>query len=129
MDDVIAASRFSQLADAILAAGLKLYYYAMAKPVKQFDYSVLSKMHQSGCRYLMWGVESGSQRVLDLMDKGIRIPEVDAVLNDTRKAGVRNHVFVMGGFPTETRGNSRPRWNSWPGTRSRSRRCIAASST
>jgi radical SAM superfamily enzyme YgiQ (UPF0313 family) len=103
VDEMISPGGFSELAEAILDAGLKIYYSAMTKPVKQFDVPLLKKMHRSGCRCLMWGVESGSQRLLDLMDKGTRLPEIETVLENAREANLRNHVFVMAGFPTETR--------------------------
>ncbi len=103
VDEMISPARFSQLAAAIIAARLKVYYYAMAKPVKQFDRELLDKLHQSGCRYLMWGLESGSQRILDLMDKGTRVDEIGEVLQAAGQARIKNHVFVMVGFPTETR--------------------------
>jgi hypothetical protein len=103
MDEMISPAHFSQLAEAILAAGLRVAYYAMAKPVKQFDRNLLRRMRQSGCCYLLWGVESGSQRILDLMDKGTRVAEIDEVLETAHAVGLRNHVYIMAGFPTETR--------------------------
>ena len=102
IDEMIAPAQFSELADAILQAGLKVSYYAMTKPVRQFSPALLDKMYRSGCRYLLWGVESGSQRILDLMDKGTRVPDVETVLDASAHAGIKNHVFVMFGFPTET---------------------------
>ena len=103
IDEMIAPAQFSQLADAILQSGLAVYYYAMTKPVRQFSPELLDKMYRSGCRYLLWGVESGSQRILDLMDKGTRVPDIETVLDAAVEAGIRNHVFVMFGFPTETK--------------------------
>jgi hypothetical protein len=103
IDEMIAPAHFSELADAILQAGLKIHYYAMTKPVRQFSPELLDKMHRSGCRYLLWGVESGSQRILDLMDKGTRVPDIETVLDAAAHAGIKNHVFVMFGFPTETK--------------------------
>ena len=50
----------------------------------------------------MWGVESASQRVLNLMRKGTRIKEAEKVLQDARHAGLMNLIFIMFGFPTET---------------------------
>ena len=103
IDEMIAPAQFSQLADAILQAGLKIHYYAMTKPVRQFSPELLDKMYRSGCRYLLWGVESGSQRILDLMDKGTRVSDIETVLDAAARAGIKNHVFVMFGFPTETK--------------------------
>ena len=103
VDEMISPAHFSQLAEGILAAGLRIAYYAMAKPVKQFDRDLLRRIRESGCCYLLWGVESGSQRILDLMDKGTRVAEIEEVLETARDVGLRNHVYIMAGFPTETR--------------------------
>jgi radical SAM superfamily enzyme YgiQ (UPF0313 family) len=103
IDEMLSPADFGQLAQAIIEAGLKIFYYACAKPVKQFDRELLGRIHQSGCRYVLWGVESGSQRVLDMMDKGTKVQDVEAVLESAHAAGIRNHVYIMPGFPTETR--------------------------
>lgn len=59
-------------------------------------------MAASGCKYILWGLESGNQRILDLMGKGTKVDEVAEVLHDARAAGIHNHVYVICGFPTET---------------------------
>jgi radical SAM superfamily enzyme YgiQ (UPF0313 family) len=102
VDSIISPARFLELADAILAAGLDIRYYATAKPTRLFTRQVLARMVRSGCKFVIWGLESASQRVLDLMDKGTRIQDVQQVLEDAHAAGLRNHVFTMFGFPTET---------------------------
>jgi hypothetical protein len=104
VDEMISPAHFARLARAILDAGLDINYYALAKPVKQFDRDLLAEIARSGCRYLLWGIESGSQRVVDLMDKGIRLPEVSVVLRAAHTCGIRNHVYIIVGFPTETLG-------------------------
>ena len=103
VDEMIAPGHFDNLADAIIASGLDIAYYALAKPNKAFKPEILRKMAQSGCKYLLWGVESGSQRILDLMDKGTRVEDMEQVLRDAHAAGIANHVYIMAGFPTETR--------------------------
>ncbi|HOX39419.1 MAG TPA: radical SAM protein [Candidatus Brocadiia bacterium] len=103
VDEMVSPKRFQEIADAILDAGLDISYYALAKPVRQFDEGILERMSQSGCRYLLWGLESGSQRVLDFMDKGTEVGEIQRVFRAAHAAGIINHVFVMPGFPTETK--------------------------
>ena len=103
MDDIISPARFSQLAQAIIDAGLDIRYYGMAKPVKQFDREALALIRRSGCRFVLWGLESGCQRVLDLMDKGTTVADIEQVLDVAAEVGIRNHVFVICGFPSETR--------------------------
>jgi len=103
VDEMISPKRYAQLAEGIEGAGLDIDYYALAKPERQFDRELLQKMRDSGCRYILWGLESGNQRVLDLMQKGTTVSEIARVLRAARDAGLVNHVFLLTGFPTETR--------------------------
>jgi len=59
-------------------------------------------MQRSGCRKLLFGLESGHQRVLDLMEKGNRLEDTRRILEDCQKAEIGIHVFLICGFPTET---------------------------
>ncbi|HMO17133.1 MAG TPA: radical SAM protein [Oligoflexia bacterium] len=102
IDEMISAKHFEILAKAIKEAELNIAYYALAKPVKQFTPELLKMMAESGCKYMLWGLESGTQRILDLMDKGTKIPEVSQLLKDAHDAGIINHVYMICGFPTET---------------------------
>lgn len=63
---------------------------------------VLNKMSQAGCEHLIYGIESGSQRVLDLMRKKYRISDADNVIRATHEAGIRVTGNFMFGFPGET---------------------------
>ncbi len=78
------------------------YYYSYAYP-KGFDKDLLKRMHAKGFRVLVWGVESGSQRILNLMRKGTNIREVEAIIRNSYEVGITNVAFIMFGFPGETR--------------------------
>jgi anaerobic magnesium-protoporphyrin IX monomethyl ester cyclase len=62
----------------------------------------LDTAFRSGCRVFSFGVESMNQRVLDSMGKGIRVNEVDRILNDCHAVGIRVHFMGIVGFPGET---------------------------
>lgn len=102
IDEMISPPHFIRLARAIKEAGLDIAYYALTKPNAEFTAEHLLEMAESGCKYLLWGLESGNQRVLDLMDKGTQLPDVSKVLRRAYAAGIYNHVFMICGFPTET---------------------------
>ena len=102
IDEMISPHFFRKLAYAIVAAKLDIAYYALSRPEKGFSRDLLALMADSGCKYILWGLESASQRVLDLMDKGTNIVEVKSVLRNANAAGIANHVYVICGFPTET---------------------------
>jgi radical SAM superfamily enzyme YgiQ (UPF0313 family) len=73
IDEMISPPHFIRLARAIKEAGLDIAYYALTKPNDEFTAEHLLVMAESGCKYLLWGLESGNQRVLDLMDKGTKV--------------------------------------------------------
>jgi anaerobic magnesium-protoporphyrin IX monomethyl ester cyclase len=56
----------------------------------------------SGCIAISFGYESGSQRILDLIDKGVRIAEVPLVLEELARNGIASQMMGFTGFPTET---------------------------
>ena len=104
IDEMISPKHFTKLVEGIKAANLDISYYALTKPSPDFTPAVFKTMAESGCKYLLWGLESANQRVLDLMDKGSKIEEVSRTLKDAHAAGIANHVFLICGFPTETEG-------------------------
>ncbi len=103
IDEMISPKHFTWLAEGIKEANLDISYYALTKPTKEFTPAILSTvMAESGCKYLLWGLESGCQRILDLMDKGSKVQDISQMLRNTHAAGIANHVFLICGFPTET---------------------------
>jgi len=69
----------------------------------EMSYELLAKMKQAGCYQLAYGIESGSQKVLDAMKKRYRICDAEEVLKNTHEAGIQVSANFMFGFPTETR--------------------------
>ncbi|MBI3479070.1 MAG: radical SAM protein [Nitrosomonadales bacterium] len=102
VDEMIAPGQFVRLAEAIKNAGLDITYYAYSKPNRTFTPAVLKSIAESGCKFLLWGLESGNQRILDLMGKGTQVEEIAEVMKNAHEVGIENHVFVICGFPTET---------------------------
>ncbi len=102
VDEMISPARSKEIASCIIQRGMDVHWYCMAKPMKEFTFNTLQLMHDAGCKYVMWGMESGCQRILDLMNKGIRIEEIEGVLIKAAGAFIKNHVFIIAGFPTES---------------------------
>jgi anaerobic magnesium-protoporphyrin IX monomethyl ester cyclase len=102
IDEMISPKHFTWLAKGIKEANLNISYYALTKPTREFTPEILAVMAESGCKYLLWGLESGCQRILDVIDKGTKVPEISQTLRNTHAAGIANHVFLICGFPTET---------------------------
>lgn len=63
----------------------------------------LEKMYAAGCRWLSYGVESGSQRVVTDMGKDFDVELACEVLKNTHKAKINVATFFIIGYPIETR--------------------------
>lgn len=60
-------------------------------------------MKSAGLRIIHVGVESGSQRILDLYNKGTKARDISKALKITKEAGINVQSFFMLGAPTETK--------------------------
>jgi anaerobic magnesium-protoporphyrin IX monomethyl ester cyclase len=95
----------SQLADLIIKEGLKITWAGQAIIRSYMTPELLNKLKQSGCVCLAYGIESGSQKVLDLMKKGFTVKDAQCVIRDTHNAGIDAVSNFMFGFPGETDGD------------------------
>jgi MoaA/NifB/PqqE/SkfB family radical SAM enzyme len=68
----------------------------------ELTFNVLQKAREAGCRHIIYGIESGSQRVLNLMHKYYKIEDADKVIKDTHESGIVVTANFMFGFPGET---------------------------
>jgi radical SAM superfamily enzyme YgiQ (UPF0313 family) len=70
------------------------------------DEELLWIMKKAGCWSIHFGAESGSQRLLDIVQKDITIDQIRKAFSLTRKLGIKTKAFFMLGLPTETREES-----------------------
>jgi radical SAM superfamily enzyme YgiQ (UPF0313 family) len=80
--------------------GMDLEWSTLSR-VDRVDKTILAAMRNSGCYEIEFGVESGSQRILDAMDKRTTIEQVKTGIKLTYEAGVKNKVFLVHGYPGE----------------------------
>ncbi len=67
------------------------------------DKDVLSKFKESGCMRLRFGLESGSQRILDELNKGITVKQSLAAVKAVSASGIQPSASFMMAVPGETR--------------------------
>jgi anaerobic magnesium-protoporphyrin IX monomethyl ester cyclase len=63
---------------------------------------IAAALGAAGCRTAWIGAESGSQRILDAMEKGTRVDQIGDATRRLRKAGVEVGFFLQFGYPGET---------------------------
>ncbi|HNT34739.1 MAG TPA: radical SAM protein, partial [bacterium] len=70
--------------------------------VDTIDTEMLSAMKSAGCWLMAFGLESGSQEILDVIHKGISKDQIRNALKECRRAGIRSSVYFLLGLPWET---------------------------
>jgi anaerobic magnesium-protoporphyrin IX monomethyl ester cyclase len=103
MDDTFMLNkrRANAIADEIKGRGLDIGFVASSR-VDMVDKSLLKKLKSAGLSTLYYGVESGSQRVLNLMKKGITLTQAETAVKAAKDIGVEVLTSFILGFPGET---------------------------
>ena len=91
------------LCDAILDLGLDCRFQIMARTIEEYTPGLLEKAARAGCCWISWGMESGSQRLLDLMNKGTRVGPAEQVIREASAAGISNLLMMIFGAPGANR--------------------------
>jgi len=102
-DEGLYPKRARMISGAILDNNLRdIYIYTYARLANGYnDNNLLHIMRKAGFTLVHWGLESGCQRVLDLMDKGTRISTASQILKKSTRNKIGNMCFVLFGFPGE----------------------------
>lgn len=70
--------------------------------VDKVDFELLNKMKKAGCYRVYFGIESGNQKILNNIKKGIKLEQVPKAVNMAKKAGLEVAGYFMIGLPGET---------------------------
>jgi len=70
--------------------------------VNTVDKKVLEMLKKSGCQRIHYGVEAGTQKILNVLRKGITLEQIKKAFKLTKKAGIQTAGYFMIGSPTET---------------------------
>jgi len=104
LDNAMSPSLMNALAQKPL--GIPWYGFSrFEKELEDLDFCYALKM--AGCAMLKLGLESGSQNVLDRMNKGINLDRAHTILENLRRAGIATYIYLLFGTPYETEKEAR----------------------
>jgi anaerobic magnesium-protoporphyrin IX monomethyl ester cyclase len=104
VDDVFTISHkwLEEFASIISMQKLSFRYECITR-ADRMNSEVIDLLKKSGC-YRVWiGAESGSQKVIDLMDRRVEVEQVRNMIRMTRGKGLEAGTFIMVGYPGETK--------------------------
>src|SRR5579862_856108 len=102
-DDIFALSGqwTRAFADAVDRLGAALPF-KMQSRCDLMTRDTVSALRGAGCEEVWMGAESGSQKVLDAMDKGTRVEQIHEARENLKRHGIRVGYFLQFGYPGET---------------------------
>ncbi|MCK5025406.1 MAG: radical SAM protein [Nanoarchaeota archaeon] len=91
----------SELCDRIIDSNLDILWINSIKPLSHLSQKVYHKLREAGCIQLIFGAETGSEKIMKLMNKGHSVADSEKNIRYSHKAGIWNRVNIIIGFPRE----------------------------
>jgi len=101
-DDVIALNRahMTDICEEILSRKIKIKWESPTR-IGHVDEELLKLMRKAGCIRLRYGVESGDEEILKIMNKGVDLHRVKNIFKLTKDAGIETFAYFMIGYAHE----------------------------
>lgn len=102
-DDIFTLDRkrLWNICNNIINRGIKINWECESH-INAADLDILTSMQRAGCHTIWYGIETGSQRILDNIKKGIDLSQVRYAVSLTKKAGLNVAGYFMLGTPGES---------------------------
>jgi radical SAM superfamily enzyme YgiQ (UPF0313 family) len=102
VDEAAPPAAMRALAKRLTAEKLSITWWGNIRFEKTFTPELCRQLAAAGCVAVSGGLEVASDRLLDLMKKGVTVEQVARVTRAFTDAGIMVHAYLMYGFPTET---------------------------
>ena len=102
VDEAAPPKVLKALALELLRRKVSISWWGNIRFEKSFNPELCQLLADSGCIAISGGLEVASDRLLDLMKKGVSVAQVARVTQAFSEAGVLVHAYLMYGFPTQT---------------------------
>lgn len=102
VDEAAPPALMREVALEILRRNLIVTWWTNIRFEKSFTRDLCFLLKLSGCVAVSGGLEVASDRLLNLIDKGISVEQVAKVTRNFTEAGIMIHAYLMYGYPTQT---------------------------
>jgi hypothetical protein len=102
VDEAAPPKILKALAEELIRRRVVISWWGNIRFEKTFTPELASLLARSGCIAMSGGLEVASNRLLDLMKKGVSVAQVAKVTKSFSDAGILVHAYLMYGFPTQT---------------------------
>ncbi len=102
VDEAAPPAALEKLAERLIERDVVITWWTNVRFEKAFTPELAKLLARSGCVAVSGGLEVASDRLLQLMKKGVTVEQVARVTRAFTEAGIMVHAYLMYGFPTET---------------------------
>lgn len=102
VDEAAPPALMRALATEIIRRKITVTWWTNIRFEKSFTKDLCVLLKESGCIAVSGGLEVASDRLLELIKKGVTLEQVAQVTNNFTNAGIMVHAYLMYGFPTQT---------------------------
>jgi hypothetical protein len=102
VDEAAPPALMREVALEILKRNLKVTWWTNIRFEKSFTQDLCILLAASGCIAISGGLEVASDRLLELIKKGVTVEQVAQVTRNFTESGVMVHAYLMYGYPTQT---------------------------
>jgi hypothetical protein len=102
VDEAAPPALMRSLAIELIRRKIVISWWTNIRFEKSFTRDLCLLLRASGCIAVSGGLEVASDRLLDLIQKGITVAQVARVNKHFTEAGIMVHAYLMYGFPTQT---------------------------
>jgi radical SAM superfamily enzyme YgiQ (UPF0313 family) len=102
VDEAAPPALMRELAYEILRREIVVVWWTNIRFESSFSADLCRLLRASGCIAVSGGLEVASDRLLDLIKKGVTVPQVAQVTQHFTQAGILVHAYLMYGYPTQT---------------------------
>lgn len=108
VDDVFTVSHkwLGEFQNELKKRSVKVQFECITR-ADRLNEEVIMVLKEAGCFRVWIGAESGSQRVIDAMDRRVDVGQVRSMIQSARRAGIEAGTFIMLGYPGETENDIR----------------------
>ncbi len=108
VDDVFTVSHkwLGEFRDELQNRAVKVQFECITRADRLTE-EVLGILKEAGCFRVWIGAESGSQRIIDAMDRRVDVAQVRSMIRSARQTGIEAGTFIMLGYPGETEADIR----------------------
>lgn len=102
VDEAAPPKALKALAQELLRRKVHISWWGNIRFEKTFTHELAELLAESGCIAMSGGLEVASDRLLNLMKKGVSVEQVAQVTKAFSESGILVHAYLMYGFPTQT---------------------------